>query len=96
MHKSTDMISIPLRKAFIHLNTVKKHFELITIDLSHESNFEQLLEEYDLALNVSQIDSETPNNNSQDDMLDLKNVRVIQIPYRKKKIRLKLLKHKKH
>ena len=24
-------------------------------------------EEYDLTLNVSQIDSETPNNNSQDD-----------------------------
>ena len=36
------------------------------------------------------------NNNSQDDLLVLKNVCVIQIPYRKKKIRLKLLKHKKH
>ena len=32
--------------------------------------------EYDLALNFSQIDSETPNNNSQDDMLVLKNLRV--------------------
>ena len=32
--------------------------------------------EYDLALNFSQIDSETRNNNSQDDMLVLKNLRV--------------------
>ena len=36
-----------------------------------------LVEEYDLVLNVSQIDnSETPNNNSQDDMLVLKSLRV--------------------
>ena len=36
-----------------------------------------LVEEYDLALNVSQIDnSETPNNNSQDDMLVLKSLPV--------------------
>ena len=35
-----------------------------------------LAEEYDLALNVSQIDSETPNNNSQDHMLVLRNLRV--------------------
>ena len=34
-----------------------------------------LVEEYDLALHVSQIDSETPNNNSQDDILVLKNLR---------------------
>ena len=34
------------------------------------------MEEYDLALNISQIDSEIPNNNSQDDMLLLKNIRV--------------------
>ena len=33
-------------------------------------------EEYDLALDISQIDSETPNNNSLDDMLVLKNLRV--------------------
>ena len=32
--------------------------------------------EYDLALDISQIDSETPNNNSLDDMLVLKNLRV--------------------
>ena len=35
-----------------------------------------LAEEYDLALNVSQIDSETPNNNSQDHMLVLRNLHV--------------------
>ena len=35
-----------------------------------------LAEEYDLALDISQIDSETPNNNSLDDMLVLKNLRV--------------------
>ena len=34
------------------------------------------MEEYDLALNLSQIDSETANNNLQDDMLVLKNLRV--------------------
>ena len=34
------------------------------------------VEEYDLALNISPIDSETPNNNLQDDMLVLKNLRV--------------------
>ena len=34
------------------------------------------LKEYDLALNISQIDSETPSNNSLDDMLVLKNLRV--------------------
>ena len=33
-------------------------------------------EEYDLALDISQIDSETPNNNSLHDMLVLKNLRV--------------------
>ena len=34
------------------------------------------VEEYDLALNISQIDSKTPNNNLLDDMLVLKNLRV--------------------
>ena len=34
------------------------------------------VEEYDLALNISQIDSETPKNNSEDDMLVLKNLHV--------------------
>ena len=34
------------------------------------------MEEYDLALDISQIDSETPNNNSLHDMLVLKNLRV--------------------
>ena len=34
------------------------------------------VQEYDLALNISQIDSETPNNNWQDDILVLKNLRV--------------------
>ena len=34
------------------------------------------MQEYDLALNISQIDSETPNNNWQDDILVLKNLRV--------------------
>ena len=39
------------------------------------------MEEYDLALNVSQIDdSETPNNNSQDDMLVLKSI-CVSYPY---------------
>ena len=33
-------------------------------------------EEYDLALNISQIDSETPNNNLQDNMLVLKYLHV--------------------
>ena len=36
----------------------------------------QSVEEYDLALNISPIDNETPNNNLQDDMLVLKNLRV--------------------
>ena len=35
-----------------------------------------LVVKYDLALNISQIDSETPNDNSQDDRLFLKNLRV--------------------
>ena len=34
------------------------------------------MEEYDLALNVSQINSEAPNNKLQDDMLVLQNLRV--------------------
>ena len=34
------------------------------------------MEEYDLALNISPIDSETLNNNFQDDMLVLKNLCV--------------------
>ena len=34
------------------------------------------MEEYDLALNISPIDSEIPNNNFQDDLLALKNLRV--------------------
>ena len=34
------------------------------------------VEDYDLALNISQTDSETPKNNSEDDMLVLKNLRV--------------------
>ena len=34
------------------------------------------MEEYDVALNISPIGSETPNNNLQDDMLVLKNLRV--------------------
>ena len=34
------------------------------------------MEEYDLALDISQIDSETSNNNLLDDMLVLKNLRV--------------------
>ena len=34
------------------------------------------VEEYDLALNTSPIDSKTPNNSLQDDMLVLKNLRV--------------------
>ena len=34
------------------------------------------VEEYDLALDISQINSEIPNNNSLDDMLVLKNLRV--------------------
>ena len=37
-----------------------------------------LVEEYDLALDFSKIDNcETPNTNSQDDILVLKNLRVI-------------------
>ena len=35
-----------------------------------------VVKEYNLALNVSQIDSETPNNNLQDHMLVLKNLHV--------------------
>ena len=34
------------------------------------------VEEYDLALNISPTDGETPNNNLQDDMLVFKNLRV--------------------
>ena len=34
------------------------------------------MEEYDLALNISPIDSEAPNNNLQDDVLVLKNLHV--------------------
>ena len=58
------------------MNSVKKHSKQITNDLDHESNFVHSVEEYDLALNISPIDSETPNNNLQDDMLVLKNLRV--------------------
>ena len=58
------------------MNSVKKHPKQITNDLNHESNFVHSVEEYDLALNISPIDSETPNNNLQDDMLVLKNLRV--------------------
>ena len=65
-----------LEETFAQLNTVKKHSKLITYDLNHESNFVHLAEEYDLALDISQIDSETPNNNSLHDMLVLKNLRV--------------------
>ena len=73
-HKSTDMDS--LQETFTHVNNVKKHSKLITNDLNYVSNFVHSVEEYDLALIVSQIDSETPNNNSQDDMLVLKNLLV--------------------
>ena len=66
------MIRIPSRK----LNTVKKHSKLITNDLNQESDFVHSVEEYNLALNISQTDSETPKNNSEDDMLVLKNLRV--------------------
>ena len=58
------------------MNSVKKHSKQITNDLDHESNFVHSVEEYDLALNISPIDSETPNNSLQDDMLVLKNLRV--------------------
>ena len=64
------MIRIPSRTLSL------KHSKLITYDLNHESNFAQSMEEYDLTLNISQIDSEIPNNNSLDDMLVLKNIRV--------------------
>ena len=59
-----------LKETFTLLNSVKKHSKQITIDLNHESNFVHSVEEYDLALNISPIDSETPNNNLQDDTLD--------------------------
>ena len=36
-----------------------------------------LVKEYDFALNISQIDSKAQNNSSQDDLLVLKNIRVI-------------------
>ena len=36
-----------------------------------------MIGEYDLALNLPQIDSETPNNNSQEDILVSKSLRVI-------------------
>ena len=65
-----------LKQTFTLLNRVKKHSKQITNDLNHESNFVHSVEEYDLALNISPIDSETPNNNFQDDMLVLKNLRV--------------------
>ena len=65
-----------LKETFTFLNTVKKHSKLIANDLNHESNFVHSVEEYDLALSISQIDSETPNNNSQDNMLVLKNLHV--------------------
>ena len=65
-----------LKETFTLLNTVKKHSKLITNDLNHEINFVYSVEEYDLVLNISQIDSETPNNNSQDDTLVLKNLCV--------------------
>ena len=64
------MIRIPSRTLSL------KHSKLITYDLNHESNFAHSMEEYDLTLNISQIDSEIPNNNSLDDMLVLKNIRV--------------------
>ena len=35
-----------------------------------------LVKGYDFALNISQIDSETQNNSSQDDLLVLKNIHV--------------------
>ena len=65
-----------LKETFTHLNTVNKHSKLITYDLNHESNFVHSVEKYDLALNIWQIDSETPNNNSLDDMLVLQNLHV--------------------
>ena len=46
------------------------------MDVNHGIDFMHSVEEYDLVLNLSQINSETPNNNSQDDMLVLKNLRV--------------------
>ena len=61
---------------FHSLNTGKKHSKLITSDLNYESNFVHSDEEYDLALNISQIDRETPKDNSEDDMLVLENLRV--------------------
>ena len=46
-----------VKETFTHLNTVKNCTKLITNDLNHESNIiAHLVEEYDLALNVSQID----------------------------------------
>ena len=68
-----------LKETSTHLNTVK-HSQLIAYDLNHKSNFVHSKEEYDLTLDISQIDSETPNNNSLDDMLVLKtSVLVIQV-----------------
>ena len=64
------------KETFTDLNTVKKHSKLITNDLNHQSNFVHSVGEDDLALDISQIDSETPNNNSLDDMLVLKNFHV--------------------
>ena len=70
VHKSTDWHDKDsLKETFTLLNSVKKHSKQITIDLNHESNFVHSVEEYDLALNISPIDSETPNNNLQDDTL---------------------------
>ena len=63
-----------LKETSTLLNSVKKHPKQITNDLNHESNFVHSVEEYDLALNISPIDSETPNNNLQDDTVVLKNL----------------------
>ena len=65
-----------LKGIFTLLNSVKKHSKQITNELNHESNFVLSVEEYDLALNISPTDGETPNNNLQDDMLVFKNLRV--------------------
>ena len=65
-----------LKQIFTLLNRVKKHSKQITNDLNHESNFVHSVGENDLALNISPIDSEAPNNNLQDEMLVLKNLRV--------------------
>ena len=48
------MIKVLTRKLSL-LNAVNNHSELITNDLNHESNFVHSVQEYDLALNISQI-----------------------------------------